>query len=409
MSSPSLRLVHSSDWHLERPVGGLADVPEHLRSTLLDAPYQAAARVVDTAIAEEADLVVLAGDLLDVERGGPRAIAFLVEQFERLETKGIKVYWAGGLADPPGDWPNAIRLPEGVSRFSATAVEALTYLRDGVPAARLIGSSRTLAKPLSIDDFYATGPAIPSIAVLHTPLDVRAIAARGVVYWALGSRHARHSAKAASCLVHHPGTPQGRNSQETGPHGCTLVELDGDHSIHTTLVPTDVVRWECVQISIDKLADADALAATLRQRAESLRQASGPIDLLVRWNLVGGGSLAAALRHTTLASELLQQLRDEFGRSRPVLWSASLEPEPPDMRSDSHIEEDTFLGEFLREVMHLDGEQQPIDLSDYEDEVAWLGPLAVVQRVEDESARRRLLCHVAELGTDLLSGEETRL
>ena len=49
MSQPPLRFVHAGDLHLECPLGGVAEVPEHLRELLLDAPFLAAQQVFETA------------------------------------------------------------------------------------------------------------------------------------------------------------------------------------------------------------------------------------------------------------------------------------------------------------------------------------------------------------------------
>ena len=61
MSQPPLRLVHASDLHLENPLGGVAEVPDHLRDVFLNAPYLAAEQVFELAISEGADALLLAG------------------------------------------------------------------------------------------------------------------------------------------------------------------------------------------------------------------------------------------------------------------------------------------------------------------------------------------------------------
>ena len=48
MTQP-LRLVHASDLHLEMPVHGLPEVPDHLRELLIEAPYHAAEQVFESA------------------------------------------------------------------------------------------------------------------------------------------------------------------------------------------------------------------------------------------------------------------------------------------------------------------------------------------------------------------------
>jgi len=119
MSQPPLRFVHTSDLHLERPLGGVAEVPKHLRDLFLDAPFEAAAQVFETALSERADALLLAGDVVDFDLVGPRAVVFLQEQFQRLADHGIGVYWAC-MSTQPNRGPPACRCPK-MSTFSLSA------------------------------------------------------------------------------------------------------------------------------------------------------------------------------------------------------------------------------------------------------------------------------------------------
>ena len=71
MSEP-LRFLHASDLRLERPLGGLTEVPPHWRGLCAEAPRQAAARAFELAREERCDFVVLSGDVVDPELAGLR-------------------------------------------------------------------------------------------------------------------------------------------------------------------------------------------------------------------------------------------------------------------------------------------------------------------------------------------------
>ncbi|MEZ6116414.1 MAG: metallophosphoesterase [Pirellulaceae bacterium] len=141
MSGQAIRFIHTSDFHLERPVGGIAEVPSHLREAFVEAPYLAAERVFDSAIKEKVDFVILAGDILDVELAGPRAVDFLVTQFNRLKENKIRVYWAGGKVDDPELWPAEIRLPKNVHVFSTSSPQEIEFKRNGRTVLTLVGQS----------------------------------------------------------------------------------------------------------------------------------------------------------------------------------------------------------------------------------------------------------------------------
>ena len=73
MAQTPLRFVHAGDLHLVRPLSGVAEVPAHLREAFLEAPYLAAQQIFETALTEGADAVLLAGDVVHLDRAGPRA------------------------------------------------------------------------------------------------------------------------------------------------------------------------------------------------------------------------------------------------------------------------------------------------------------------------------------------------
>mgnify|MGYP003554902503 CR=1 FL=1 len=109
--APALKFLHAADLHLDRVMEGLTEIPAHLKSTLANAGYQAAEHVFGLALAERVDCVLLAGDVVDLEQGGPRAATFLQSQFQRLADKQIPVFWCGGGVDHLDRWPNAATLP----------------------------------------------------------------------------------------------------------------------------------------------------------------------------------------------------------------------------------------------------------------------------------------------------------
>jgi DNA repair protein SbcD/Mre11 len=137
MSSRPFRFIHASDFHLEQPLMGVAEVPDHLRELFLDAPYAAAQQVFEAALAEDVGFVVLSGDILQPLATGPRGPLFLAEQFARLAARGIGVYWAGGAVDPPETWPGVVKLPQNVHVFPRGRMEETTIAWESETLARL--------------------------------------------------------------------------------------------------------------------------------------------------------------------------------------------------------------------------------------------------------------------------------
>lgn len=414
MRSGPLRFVHASDLHLEQPAWGIAEVPDHLREVLVESPFWAAERLFETVLAEDAELLVLSGDVLDPEKTGPYGPLFLVAQFERLAERGIEVYWAAGRAERPataGDWasnwPAFAPLPPNVHLFPSGRLEHFVHQRDGAPAARIIGVSRPHGR-VRAKDFSPDPGGLFSIAAIHGKANPDALTARGIDYWALGGSHARFTPLSSPQVAHWPGSPQGRRPEEPGPHGCSLVQVDAERGVQITLVPCDVLRWHAEQVAIDAAVGPKDLQRRLHDRANTLREGSAGIDLMVSWSVVGGGRLAAELRRGTLAAELLQGLRSQFGMAQPALWSVSLAAEAAPTLPAQWYEQDTIRGDFLREVRRLQSHvQEPIRLDADVPESLRTGPLARAAVLEQGPDRREVLAEAAALGADLLSGEDS--
>ena len=286
--------VHAADFHLEQPLYGLAEAPDHLRDLLVEAPYAAARGVFETAILEEADFLILAGDILDAQSAEPYAIAFLMDQLKLLRQHGVAVYWVGGRTDSPDRWPEALRLPEGVRLFAAGGWEAVTHYRGEQPLAAIWGESRSGRKGVRGRELQALGGELFTIAVAHDPGDLQWLRRQSIDYWALGGRPQRGSLDAGPHGAHFPGRPQGRCPSETGPHGCELVRVGADGDVRRQAVPTDVVRWREETITLEDKATREELELILCDRVEQIAAAEAGRCSLILWTVIGGGRLGAS-------------------------------------------------------------------------------------------------------------------
>jgi DNA repair exonuclease SbcCD nuclease subunit len=411
MPGRPLRFLHASDFHLDRPLGGVTEIPDHLRELFVDAPFKAARRVFDAALAEKVDFVVLSGNLLEPESAGPRGMLFLVEQFERLATQDIHVYWAAGHYDNFDHWPASIRLPETVRLFARPRPEDFTAMRDGRPVAFLTGLGNTRRHGIRAADFWPDKNGLFSIAVVHGEATSELLADRPIDYWALGSSHARHSLFTSPHVAHYPGSPQGRLPSEVGPHGATLVVADEDRQVALTSISTDVVRWQQQRLVVDSTTTRERLEQLLENRAQEVSLASG-VDLLVSWTIAGTGPLIASLRHGRMAADLLTRLRRDFGHRTLSVWSISLNVESPASFPENWLEQDSLRGEFLRTVRTLESAPDAdvlvtLRLDNYLNEKQRAGELAAAASLEDPHRRNRILRQAALLGADLLSGEDS--
>ena len=346
----SVKFIHASDFHLDEPMKGLAELPPHLKSVIANAPYQAATRVFDLAISENVDFVLLAGDLFDLVSGGPRAAAFMLSQFERLSEHEIGVYWCAGTVDHPERWPNSIELPENVVTFSSSVVEEVTHLREGKPIATILGVGHDPRRRSSTDFIIESDAPFP-IGLTHGDIDSSTLTAPNVRYWALGGRHKGSTLEKDFGLIVYPGTHQGRKPSESGAHGARLVRVDSNGKVRIQSCDIDTVRWSPQKIAITEGVRLDELKNVLGERA--LKIVSDVPDhqtVLVNWHLATSGSFNQTIRTPQWKKDLLDWLRDEFGQTEHGLWSVRITIEAPDALPAGCYEEDTILGDFLRAV-----------------------------------------------------------
>lgn len=401
---PSLRLLHASDLHLERPIYGLAEVPEHLAELLIEAPYRAAEQVFETALSEAVDAVLLAGDVLNVDRAGPPAIMLLLEQFARLGDRGVPIYWAGGGVDHPDNWPRSVMLPDNVHIFPVGRVESLDLARGGDVIARVQGTSCREDGDVETRGFHRDAHGLFTIGVAHATTDSPGREGDRVHYMALGGRHKYQTVDEQPGVAHCSGTPQGRGPDETGPHGCTLVHVDEAGRARPQFVATDSVRWTEQSLEVTTTTKQEQLYDRLVERLEKLVAKHPGINLLVRWKIHGNGPLVNRLRPGGLADELLTDLRRRFGHGTPTAWSASLTCDSPLSVPAEWYDQETVLGDFVREYRTMSAEGNvPFDLRPFLPEDLNDSELAAIARVEGQAARIDLVNRGAKLGVDLLT------
>ncbi|MBI2823628.1 MAG: metallophosphoesterase [Planctomycetia bacterium] len=403
MSQP-FRFVHAGDFHLERPIGGLAEVPHHLVDLCRDGPFLAAERVIELAVAERADFLVLAGDVLHVGRAGPRALDFLLKQFDRLAERGIAVYWAGGLSERASPWPDGLPLPANVHVFPAGQPRHFIHEADGESLAAIVGSGNgTRDGAVAVDKFVRPKGGLFTIAVSQGVIGRLRLAKSPIDCWALGGNHRRRLQRAEKRTAIHPGTPQARSAAQLGRHGAVVVQVDQDGLARPRFVATDVARWRRVRLDVDVAQRHDVQRALSDRALAELARAPG-IDLLIDWTIVPTARASLASEREALAADLLRWLREEFGRRSPAVWSATLSIDAP--RAAQPVDDGTLLADYLAAIRAFAAADATLPLAGFVPEPHRRDPVAELLAVGDGRGQTRILDRVAALGRNLLRAAE---
>lgn len=268
------RFIHAADLHLDSPLRGLEKYEGAPAQRIRNAPRDALVQLVDLALRESVDFVVIAGDVYDGNWPDHTTGQFFSKQMARLSQANVPVILISGNHDAASKMTRSIRLPENVKRLNHARPETLRLEQFGVAI-----HGQSFGTPAVTEDLSRNYPApIPgcfNIGLLHTsctgaeghenyaPCTLEGLRSLGYDYWALGHIHQR-SVLCESPVIAFSGNIQGRHARELGPKGCFVVNVDSQHRATLQFEALDVLRWEHIVIdapcaeSLDQLLDHTA-------------------------------------------------------------------------------------------------------------------------------------------------------
>ena len=267
----AFRFLHMSDVHLDTPFRGIAKAWPDLQKVLQEASFESFRQLIDIAIEESVDFVIVAGDLYDSKDHSMRARLEAARQFARLGREGISVYLAHGNHDPFD--PDGVRWPENVKVFPAGRVSRFEVVRQGEVLTEIQGMSypESAVKDNWVPAFRPDAASPFHIAVLHTNVDgqpghdnyaparLSELMTAGFDYWALGHVHTR-VVLAENPWVVYPGNVQGRHINEPGIKGAYLVDVHDPDQVRLTFRRSSVVVFERLTLDASRVEDEAALA-----------------------------------------------------------------------------------------------------------------------------------------------------
>jgi len=325
----SFRFLHAADIHLDSPLIGLASVEGRVAERIRTAPRAAFEALVERAIEDEVDFLVIAGDLYDGTWRDYKTGLFFAEQMGRLNQARIPVYVLHGNHDAESQITKPLVLPDNVSVFGAR--EAETFRIDELNVALHGQSFREKAVTDNlVPDYPAPVDGAFNIGVLHTalggmgnhanyaPCSVPELVAKGYDYWALGHVHQGQVLNEQPHVVF-PGNLQGRHVRETGPKGACLVTVEEGEVVDLVTLELDVVRWSVLDVDVTAAGSTVDVVDLMRDAvAQGTQEADGRL-LAARIVLQGRTQLHSQL--VVCAEELTAEARSAaLGLGDEVAW-----------------------------------------------------------------------------------------
>lgn len=229
-----MRLLVSADTHLGSPIRSVALRNPDLGDRLKQASRDTFVEIVDLAISEQVDALVLAGDIFDNGYPDLKSRAFLIAQLARAAEAGVLTVLIRGNHDAlldhkaHGDLgPNIHLLHKGAPtvEIGDAAFHGLSF------------DAAHVAKSF-LPDYPSPVPGKRNVGLMHTSLDgapghdpyapcaERDLMAHGFDLWCLGHIHAPFERVDGPVLAVMPGIPQPRHFGERNGGTVTLVSLD---------------------------------------------------------------------------------------------------------------------------------------------------------------------------------------
>jgi len=365
MSSVSreFRFVHCADLHLDSPFEGIHAVEPAIATKLKGATFKAFDDVINLAIRNYADFLIIAGDVYDGADRSLRAQLRFRDALRHAVEQGIQCFVAHGNHDPLSGWEAELTMPKGVHRFSGEHVERIVVKRGAEELAHVYGISypdRDVRDNLALKFRRETDTPF-AIGVLHcnvggdpshdnyAPCMVEDLLRCRMDYWALGHIHTRKVLNKFNPCIVYPGNTQGRSVRELGERGCYLVRVGATGSITTEFMATDTVRWFSEEVNISDLNTIDDLLDALDKVCKDVRASAKGRASVLRLLLIGRGDLHAKLRHIDTERDLAFPLREKETERTDFVWVESIQVATrPTIDIVQRRAVKDFIGDFLR-------------------------------------------------------------
>lgn len=303
----AFRFIHTADLHLDSPLRSLSLRNAELAALVGDASRQALTAIVDLALEERVDAVLIAGDLYDGDQTSMKTARFLATELERLHRAGIETFIIRGNHDALSKITRELLLPPSVMVFDRQA--EVVERRFGSLGIAIHGLS--FAKPLAPESllprYKSPVPGLINIGLMHTslagapghdayaPCSVADLQAYGFDYWALGHIHKRSHHHGNSHIVM-AGIPQGRDINEDGAQSVSLVTVRDDRTIAIEERHVAVAQFERVAVDLNGTEDWRDAISRISDAVASARDRIVSPHLVARLRLTGATPLSFRLR-----------------------------------------------------------------------------------------------------------------
>ncbi len=395
-SMQPFRFIHAADLLLDHLPDGIDWSDPELAAVAEQSTLTAFRQIVETAIVEEVDFLLLTGNCFDPADRSMQSETELIHGIEQLEAEGIGVFIVPGKTDPPHVWQTLARLPENVtvlrlegdspheikcdSELIASihvniANNARPTRQSGeevfpivvqcgdefsIPATTVFEEERLIesveSEPASEPVRHAAS-AVQNSSETHLPGEIG--------YWALMGGESRRTVRFGRAVAHAPGSVQALAPSQTGSHGCTLVEVESTGAMQLTFVPTGPLRYETIAITFETETRHEELFERIAAAVGEIHRQPTDEAWFVSWTMSGDGPLRKLAADLEFHREVDRRIRERFSENEFPIRNAGMSPQTGYEISLQERPAEGLVADYLEQLNQVDA----IASSDAEDEI----------------------------------------
>lgn len=260
-----MKFIHFSDAHLDSPFLGLSFLPSNSFTKIHRAPNDSLTKIIDLAIKEQVDLVLIAGDTFDSSRPNPSSQLFFAREIERLIAAKIQVVMIFGnhdhmdqkdllVSDSPyfkllGNQEQVETITRRTKDGFDYDVTGFSYINNHITN-DLVADFPVKSSNYTFGLMHAQEKSGNTGQNVYAPFNLRELKELNYNYWALGHIHLRQELSQDPLIVY-AGNIQGRHINEMGAKGCYLGEIN-EQTLQTQIrfIQTSPIMWQQAVVKI---------------------------------------------------------------------------------------------------------------------------------------------------------------
>ncbi|WP_313893090.1 DNA repair exonuclease [Psychrobacillus sp.] len=281
-----IRFLHIADLHLDSPFKGISAIPKNRWQNIRESTFEAFTRIIEYAVENKPDFVLIVGDIYDGENRSLRAQHLFQKGMDALQTAGVPVFICYGNHDHlSGSWVR-FQLPDNVYVFGENVeTKWLEVKGKNVQITGFSYKERHVREAMHVNYPQAGDANEFHIGMLHgsvegneehdvyAPFRKSDLIGKHYDYWALGHIHKRQVIHEEPPIVY-PGNTQSRHRNEKGMKGFYDVSLSKEH-VDLQFISSSAFIYDELEISCEGIVHANEMIQLIERTLHEFRAVNG--------------------------------------------------------------------------------------------------------------------------------------